>query len=100
MVSDVVLPAGCMLIERGGLPPGCQLLKWPDGEIDVVDARLAVTATVRFDADVETWAIFGHDVPHAPTAQHRPRGRRLSAAADPERLLAVLQEDAPLAAVA
>lgn len=68
MVSDVVLPAGCMLIERGGLPPGCQLLKWPDGEIDVVDARLAVTATVRFDADVETWAIFGHDVPHAPTA--------------------------------
>lgn len=100
MVSDVVLPAGCMLIERGGLPPGCQLLKWPDGEIDVVDSRLAVTATVRFDPDVETWAIFAHDRPHQPSAAHRPRGRRLTAAADPERLLAALSEEPELAAVA
>lgn len=100
MVSDVELPAGCMLIERGGLPPGCQLLKWPDGDIDVVDDRLRVTATVRFDTDVETWAIFGHDAPHAPSVMDRPRGRRLSAASDPERLLAVLHDQAPLAAVA
>jgi hypothetical protein len=53
-----------------------------------------------FDPDVEAWAIFVHDVPHAPSAGARPRGRRLAAAAEPEKLLAALFEEAQLAEVA
>jgi len=100
MISPDQLPAGCMLIERDGLPPGCSLLKWRDGDIDVVGSDLSVRATVRFDVDVEAWAIFVHDLPHAPSAGARPRGRRLAAASDPEKLLAELAEEPPLAAVA
>lgn len=100
MNASTQLPAGCMLIERDGLPPGCMLLKWSDGECDVVGADLSVRATVRFDPDVEAWAIFVHDVPHAPSAGARPRGRRLAAAAEPEKLLAALFEEAQLAEVA
>jgi len=94
------LPAGCMLIEREGLPPGCDLLKWADGEVDIVDADLRVKASVRFDVDVEAWALFIHDVPRVPSAGTRPRGRRISASSDPERLLAAFGADAELDAVA
>lgn len=94
------LPAGCMLIERDGLPPGCSLLKWVDGEVDIVDAVLRVKASVRFDVDVEAWALFVHDVPRVPSAGARPRGRRVSASSDPERLLAAYEADAELDAVA
>jgi hypothetical protein len=94
------LPAGCMLIEREGLPPGCSLLKWADGEVDIVDAGLRVKASVRFDVDVEAWALFVHDAPRPPSAGKRPRGRRVSASSDPERLLAAFGSDAELDAVA
>ncbi|MGU3658391.1 hypothetical protein [Methylobacterium fujisawaense] len=76
------------------------MLKWADGEVDIVDADLRVKATVRFDVDVEAWALFVHDVPGMPSAGARPRGRRLSAASEPERLLAALGFDAELHAVA
>lgn len=100
MTTAFQLPPGCLLIERDGLPPGCALLKWVDGDVDIADADLRVKATVRFDADVEAWALFVHDVPRAPSAGPRPRGRRLSAASEPERLLEVFGSEADLDAVA
>ncbi|WP_408902667.1 hypothetical protein [Methylobacterium radiotolerans] len=100
MTTAFQLPPGCMLIERDGLPPGCALLKWADGDVDIVDADLRVKATVRLDADVEAWALFVHDVPCAPSAGPRPRGRRLSATSEPERLLEAFGSDADLDAVA
>lgn len=100
MTTALQLPPGCLLIERDGLPPGCALLKWFDGDVDIVDADLRVRATVRFDVDVEAWALFVHDVPRLPSAGTRPRGRRLSAACEPERLLAAFDLGAELDAVA
>jgi hypothetical protein len=100
MSTAFKLPPGCLLIERDGLPPGCALLKWTDGDVDIVDADLKVKATVRFDVDVEAWALFVHDAPRKPVADARPRGRRLSVASEPERLLAAFGVDAELDAVA
>lgn len=92
------IPPGDFLIERNGLGPGRRLLKRADGDTDIVDADLRVLATIRFDVDLETLALFVHEPPRSP-GEARRRGRRLAAGATPEELLAAFLEE-PAAAVA
>ena len=81
------IPAGDFLIERDGLGPGRSLLKRAGGETDIVDGALGVLASIRFDPDLETLAIFVHERPW-PAGGTRQRGRRLATGADPDQLLA------------